>query len=114
MIHLDAARRQEAMAAGWQAYREHVPGHQDAWERACQGWDVLAVCADDDVIGALLAKDGVIHLGIVPEWRSKWASRRIIRDMMKHGAATKMRAVEPSADFVARVAAIGGLHVVRR
>ena len=112
MIHLDATRRQEAIDAGWVAYREHVPEHHDAWERACQGWDVLAVCSGDSVIGALLAKNGVIHIGIVPEWRGKWASRRIIRDMMKHGATTTMRAVEPSADFVARVAMLGELHVV--
>jgi hypothetical protein len=29
-----------------------------------------------------------VHLAIIPEYRGRWASRRIIRDMLKYGTET--------------------------
>lgn len=89
MIRLDPTRREEAIDAGWRAYASRVPGYERAYRAACKAWEVIAVCADAIVIGALFARDGLIHLGIVPEWRGRWASRRIIREMLAHGTRTE-------------------------
>lgn len=83
-------RREEAIAAGWVAYSGRVPGMRDAYIKACDGWTVEAVCSDDEVIGALFSKEGVIHLGIVPAWRGRWASRRVIREMLERGTKTEV------------------------
>ena len=101
MIRLDPARRDEAIAAGWDAYAEHVQGHEAAYRSACERWQVVAVVADE-VIGALFVDGGVIHLGIVPEWRGRWASRRLLRDMLSYGKSTQMMAAESLA-FVKRI-----------
>lgn len=103
MIHLDEHRRDEAIEAGWEAYRERVPGLEREYRAMCQAWQVIAVVADR-VIGALFAKDGVIHLGIVPEWRSRWASRRLIREMLGYGRSTTLLPCETECKaFVRRI-----------
>jgi len=89
VIHL-ADRREEAIAAGWVAYSGRVPGMRAAYLKACEGWTVEAVCSGDEVIGALFSRDGVIHLGIVPEWRGRWASRRVLREMLERGTKTEI------------------------
>lgn len=101
MIELDPARRDEAIAAGWAAYAEHVPGHEAAYRSACERWKVVAVVADE-VIGALFVDGGVIHVGIVPAWRGRWASKRLLRDMLSYGKTTRMMAGESLA-FVERI-----------
>lgn len=88
MIRLDPSRRAEAVEAGWVAYAERVPTLEVAYRREVARWAAIAVCADNEVIGALLERDGVIHLGIVPAWRGRWASRRVIREMLHHGTRT--------------------------
>jgi GNAT superfamily N-acetyltransferase len=114
MIHLDPSRREEAIEAGWLAYRERVPGFEQAYRSACQNWEVVAVCDDNEVAGALLAKDGVIHLGIRPEYRGKWASRRVIKEMLSYGRETTLMPDEDD-DFVRRIGFVkeGGAYVVR-
>lgn len=104
MINLQP-RREEAIAAGWVAYSQRLPGMRDAYHRACNGWTVEAVCSGDEVIGALFSKDGVIHLGIVPEWRGRWASRRVIREMLKRGTKTEIGPTD-DAGWLSRIAGI--------
>lgn len=106
MISLDASRRDEAVHAGWAAYAERVPGMSEAYFQAASDWTVEAVCCGAEVIGALFSKDGVIHVGIVPAWRNRWASRRLIREMLKRGTKTQyMRGDDVSfLDRVRRIA----------
>jgi GNAT superfamily N-acetyltransferase len=88
MIKLDPNLREEAIEAGWLAYRERVAGFEEAYRLACETWRVIAVVESKSVIGALFVRDGVIHIGIVPEWRGRWASRRMIREMLSYGKKT--------------------------
>jgi hypothetical protein len=90
LIHLDESKRLEAIEAGWRAYQERTPGHEADYRAMCEQWQVVAVCDDAEVIGALFARDGVIHIGIIPEYRSKWASRRVIRQMLSYGTRTSL------------------------
>lgn len=100
-ITLDPARRAEAIDAGWRAYAEHVPCNEATYRSVCERWQVVAVVADE-VIGALFVDGGVIHIGIVPEWRGRWASRRLLREMLSYGKTTQMMAGESLA-FVERI-----------
>lgn len=104
MIHLDESRRDEATAAGWLAYAERVPGMENDYQEFCKSWQVVAICSDAEVIGALFARNGVIHVGIVPEWRGKWASRRLIREGLAYGTNTTVLDSEPDCiEFVSRI-----------
>jgi GNAT superfamily N-acetyltransferase len=90
VIYLDLERPDEAIKAGWIAYRERVPTLEEAYHSAVSKWTAIAVCDDEKVIGVLLADHGVIHLGIIPEYRGRWASKRIIREMLKYGKRTTL------------------------
>lgn len=117
-IHLDPNRRIEAIEAGWSAYKERVTGYEAQYRALCNEWDVIAVVADE-VIGALFVKDSAIHLGIVPEWRNKWASKRIIREMLKYGTRTTVGFDEKGPkEFISRIGFVEtgkvGEYVFRR
>lgn len=116
-LRLDPSRRQEAIDAGWMAYRDRIPSMEAAYRSACEAWQVVAVVADR-VIGALFARDGVIHLGVVPEWRGRWASRRLIREMLSYGTRTTLMPGEDGPrEFIGRIGFVKteeeGAYVVR-
>ena len=102
MIYLDENRPKDAIKACWKAYSEHVTEYEKEYHSAVSDWKPIAVCNEDEVIGALLAKDGVIHIGIIPEWRGKWASKRVIREMLKYGTKTTLMQDESPA-FIERI-----------
>lgn len=104
-VSLDPMRRAEAIEAGWLAYCERAEGLRDAYLSACAGWAVDAVCCGAEVIGALFHKDGLIHLGIVPAWRGRWASRRVIREMLQRGTKTEILPID-DVGFLNRVRGI--------
>lgn len=104
MIHLDETRRDEAIAAGWLAYAERAKGMEGAYQAVCQSWQVIAICADQQVIGALFVRNGVIHVGVIPEWRGKWISKRLIREVLAYGTNTTVLDSEPDCiEFVSRL-----------
>lgn len=116
-ITLDESRRDEAIEAGWQAYAQRVAGMEAAYRAACQSWKVVAVCSDSEPIGALFVRNGTIHLGIVPTYRGKWASRRVIREMLSYGTTTTVLDSEPDCiEFVGRIGfkKEGESYVIRR
>lgn len=88
-----------------------------AYLKACEAWQVVAVCSGAEVIGALYVRDGVIHLGIKPEWRGRWASKRVIRQMLSYGTTTTVRPDErEQLEFIGRIGFVkaGESYVVHR
>ncbi len=106
---LDHNRREDAISAGWRAYAERCPGMEAQYRAACDGWNATAILRDGNVIGALLHRQGVVHIGIVPEWRGRWATKGAIKEMLSYGTLTQVRDEEEGAkDFVRR---LGFAHV---
>ena len=103
MITFDPNRRAEAVEAGWRAYSERVPTLRGAYDDVCQRYRVIAICKDSEVIGALFERAGEIHVGVIPEWRGRWLSRRVMREILSYGTKTRVLDSEPeSIDFVTR------------
>jgi hypothetical protein len=100
VIHLDPHRKSEAIHAGFMACQEELEPYKESYFKTIDSWNPVAVCDDDKVIGALIHKDNIIHLAIVKEYRCKWASKRIIQEMLKYG---KMTNAGSSDDFVERI-----------
>jgi GNAT superfamily N-acetyltransferase len=100
VIRLDPSRKEEALQAGFDACRAELEPHREGYFAVVREWNPIAVCDDDKVIGILTAKDDVIHLAIVPEYRGRWASRRVIREMLKYGKTTT---VGQDNSFIERV-----------
>ena len=118
MIWLDLHAREPAIGAGWLAYRERLPDGftWNQWQAACEPWQMVCIRADDEPIGAVFLKDGVVHVGIVPAWRGRWASRRIIREILSHGTETTLLKNETEQRlFVHRAFKVAGVkNVVSR
>ena len=68
---------------------------------------IKSLCNDEDVVGSVFYDGPEIHIAIFPEYRRRWASRRIIRDILKHpfdeyGYAITM-GFESDRDFLERI-----------
>ena len=80
--------RKLALEVGFLATEWSQPIPYDLYEKSLQDWDVKAVIRDNECIGAVYFKDGEIHASILPEWRKKWATRGILREMFAHDMVT--------------------------
>lgn len=110
MIALDPTRRQEAIEAGWVAYRERVPALETLYRQVCESWEVVALVADGDVIGAVFAKNGELHIGVIAQWRGRWASRRVLKACFQYGTHTDLLGSEvEQLEFVRRAFKIEGI-----
>jgi GNAT superfamily N-acetyltransferase len=104
VITFDPARRDEAVEAGWRAYSERVPTLRGAYDAVCQRYRVIAICNDSEVIGALFELAGEIHVGVIPEWRGRWITRKVIKEALSYGKSTRVLDSEPECiDFVTRL-----------
>jgi hypothetical protein len=56
------------------SFDEHV-------ERA-KDWDVKLIERDGRPIGAMFEKDGEVHCSILPEWRRKWLTKGLLKQII--------------------------------
>ena len=64
-------------ATSWQSpvsYEQHVD--------IAKNWDVKLIERDGQPIGAMFEKDGEIHCSILPEWRRKWLTKGLLRQIL--------------------------------
>lgn len=67
------------VATSWQrpiSYEQHVDIAKD--------WDVKVIDRDGQPIGALFAKDGEVHCSILPEWRRRWLTKGLLKQIIAH------------------------------
>jgi GNAT superfamily N-acetyltransferase len=102
VIRLDPSKRKDAIEAGFLACSEDLQAYKEAYYRVVEEWNPVAVCDDDKTIGCLISKDGVIHLAITKEYRGRWASRRIIKEMLGYGTSTSI-GTDENQRFVERI-----------
>ena len=68
--------REKALEAGWEALKERAPqlkGFQ------FDDFEVKAFKENDLTIGMLLIKGPELHVAILPKYRKRWLSKRIIK-----------------------------------
>ena len=84
--------REEAIRAGYEAMTGRVTLDYADFRSALEPWEVSAFCRGDEVIGMLLVRGCELHVAIVERERSRWLSRRLIREVVspiieRHGVA---------------------------
>lgn len=89
--------RAAALRVGFEATHWHVPVSFDQYLDISKDWDVKAVERDGQVIGAVYSKDGETHVSILPEWRRRWLTKSLLKDLL---AATAFTRVTPGHDFM--------------
>ena len=92
----------EAVKFGIRALRDNSPvSYKDI-----SGFDVMAL-KDIETVGAVFYKGPEVHVAILPKYRRKWMSKRIIREILripfeKYGYAVTM-GLEKDRDFLERI-----------
>jgi len=76
--------RELALKVGFQATDWSRPVSYAEYVDALQNWDVKAIIRQDTCIGAAYFNDGEVHVSVLPEWRRRWATRRILAELFAH------------------------------
>lgn len=68
----------------YECYRERETcPPKEAFIRALGEWELAYVMIDGQRAGVATRRRGKVHIGILPPWRGKWASRRFIRTIVE-------------------------------
>jgi hypothetical protein len=79
--------RELALATGYKATDWSQSISFDEYKNLLRDWDVKAVVRDGECVGAVYFNDGEVHASILPEWRKKWLTRKILKTMFAHERA---------------------------
>ena len=79
--------RETALNVGYAATDWSSPINFARYKDALNDWAVKAIMRDDVCIGAAYFKDGEVHVSILPEWRRKWATRGLVKQLFADTAA---------------------------
>lgn len=72
-------------ATNWQqpvTYEQHVDIARD--------WDVKLIERDGHPIGAVFSKGGEVHCSILPEWRRRWLTKGLLKEIVKPDFYTRV------------------------
>lgn len=53
----------------------------DAYQKAMTDWKIQTLVRDNQPIGAVYRKDDELHVSVLPEWRCRWMTRGILREL---------------------------------
>jgi hypothetical protein len=80
--------RSEALQIGYAATDWSRPIDFDAYAAAVADWDVKAIERDGQCIGAAFFKDDEVHASVVPEWRKRWATKGVLKELFAKDRVT--------------------------
>ena len=73
--------RAAALRVGYEATQWSRPIAFEDYATAVEDWTIKAIVRDDQCIGAAYFNDGEVHVSVLPEWRRKWATKGILKDL---------------------------------
>ena len=79
--------RNLALKIGFQATDWSQPIAYEDYARSLQNWDVKAIVRNDTCVGAAYFKDGEVHVSVLSEWRRRWATRGVLKELFAHDNA---------------------------
>ncbi len=65
---------------------------------AMESWTIKAILRDGMCIGAVYSNNGEVHASVLPEWRGKWATKGLLREMFNGPVVTTQ--VVPGHEFM--------------
>lgn len=80
--------RETGLRVGYSATDWSSPISFDEYRTATRGWEIQTITRDTQPIGTVYRKDDEIHVSVVPEWRRKWATRGVLRDLFNRPRVT--------------------------
>ena len=77
--------RETALCIGYKATDWGYPISYEEHVKSAEGWTVDVIERDDQPIGALfISDDGEVHVSILPEWRRKWLTKGLLKQIVAH------------------------------
>jgi hypothetical protein len=53
----------------------------DVYQNAMADWKIETIMRDNQPIGAVYRKNDELHVSVLPEWRRKWVTKGILREL---------------------------------
>ena len=66
------------------AYFDRLSLSPEDMLRALDGWRIVALASNGEIIGAVAVRGNVGHIGILPAWRMRWGGRRELLALCRH------------------------------
>ena len=79
-------------ATDWDDYISY-----EDYEAIAADWDLKLIVRDDTPIGAIYSKNGETHVSILPEWRKRWLTKGLLKEILADMQFTK---VAKGHDFI--------------
>ncbi len=70
------------------------------YARIASDWDMAVLMRDNIPIGAIFRKNGETHVSIVPEWRKRWLTKGLLKELL---SGTKFTKIAAGHDFMYNV-----------
>jgi GNAT superfamily N-acetyltransferase len=74
--------RKKAIKAGYESLKDRIRCHPEEFESLFRNFEMQAFCEDDIPIGMCLIKGPELHVSIIPSYRRKWLSRKLINSVI--------------------------------
>lgn len=74
--------RETALRIGYVATDWSYPISFDEHVERAKDWNVDVIERDGQSIGAMFEKDGEVHCSILPEWRRKWLTKGLLKQII--------------------------------
>lgn len=82
------ANRQEALRVGFEATDWPYPISFEDYAMLIEPWSVQAIVKDDVCIGAVYKRGDELHVSIKPEWRKKWLTKGLLKELFSGAKVT--------------------------
>ena len=89
--------REDTLKVGFVATNWHIPMTWEDYIKATADWTVRGIERDNKIIGAMYSKNGETHVSILPEWRRKWLTKGLLKEIL---ADTQFTRVTDGHDFM--------------
>lgn len=73
--------RETGLRIGYLATDWNTSVSFDVYRNAMENWKIQTIVRDNQPIGAVYRKNDELHVSILPEWRRKWVTKGILREL---------------------------------
>jgi len=94
---ISSKHKNEAIAVGYQATDWHIPMTFEQYAQIVEDWNIKAIVKDNIVIGAIYSKNGETHVSILSEWRKRWLTKGLLKEILADMQFTR---VTPGHEFM--------------
>jgi len=69
----------------------------EQYAQIVEDWNIKAIVKDNIVIGAIYSKNGETHVSILSEWRKRWLTKGLLKEILADMQFTR---VTPGHEFM--------------